>query len=292
MNKILTGILSKTVKWGIISPLTLSRLLYFRKFHKFPNLTEPQTLNEKILHLGFFTDTAEWTRLSDKYLAREFVEERGFGHTLTKLYGSYTDANEIDFDALPQRFVMKSNNGYGTVILVDDKNTVNHEELRRTAAKWLKSTFGYATAEPHYTRIKPRIIIEEYLDNDNDESSSIVDYKFWCFDGKVANIFVCANRNIEKHSAKFCVYSANWQPITDAIKEDYLCPIDIPRPERLEEMLRCAEILSKGFPIVRVDLYSVRSKIYFGEMSFTSNGGRMTYFTNQALLKMGAMAKI
>lgn len=261
---------------------------YFYKFKKWPNMKNPKSINEKVLWLEFFTDTTEWTRLSDKYQVREFIKEKGLENILVKLYqGGITDVNEINFDCLPQSFVVKCNNGYGTVKLVKDKNSLDINAFKTEMREWLNSPFGYLSGEPHYTKIKPCIIIEELLPIPENEVS-LIDYKFWCLNGNPHFCMTCSNRNIEKHRADFCYYELpSW--IRKAGKDRFKScnEIVVPKPQKLELMINYAKILSSSFPSVRVDFYEVAGKIYFGEMTFTPNGGRESDFTDELLLEMG-----
>ncbi len=291
-NKLANTILSNKVVEKIIPPRNVSILRYFVKFKCLPNLENPKNLNEKLLWLEFNTDTTKWTELSDKYLVRRYVEEKGLGNILVNLYGVYNEAKEIDFSALPQSFVIKTNNGYGTVILVRDKSQLREKELKETLDKWLKEPFGYVTGEPHYTRIKPCIIIEELLEKPSNQKS-LIDYKFWCLNGKPYCCFVCTNRDPKSHHAEFCYYEIpSWNRRIDMMAPQFYNETIVPKPSRLDDMLRYAEILADDFPLVRVDMYEVNGKVYFGEMTFTSNGGRMTYFTKEALLLMGNNLKL
>ncbi len=255
-------------------------------------MSNPQTINEKLLWLEFYTDTSRWTILSDKYQVREYLREKGLEHLLVKLYGMYTDAMDIDFEHLPDSFVIKTNNGYGTVMLVKDKNALNITKLRHKMDKWLKSPYGYVTGEPHYTRIKPCLIVEELLPLPEGQSS-LVDYKMWCLNGKVYKCFVCTNRSIKKHKAHFCLYDIpEWKRRPELMAPAFANDDIVERPGRLDDMIRYAEILSAEFPLVRTDFYEVNGKVYFGEMTFTSNGGRMTYFCEEELLRMGQQLDI
>lgn len=127
------------------------------------DLDNPRTLDDKIAFLAFRTDTTEWTRLADKVRVRDYVEECGYGDYLPKLYGTWEKAADIDFSELPDAFVIKTNNGSATNILVRDKSKINEEEVRRQLDEWMKIDYGYITCQPHYSRIKPLILAEEYL---------------------------------------------------------------------------------------------------------------------------------
>ncbi|MDE7388608.1 MAG: hypothetical protein K2M97_05075, partial [Muribaculaceae bacterium] len=150
--------------------------------------------------------------------------------------------------------------------------------------------FGYATAEPHYTSIPPRVIIEELLPCAPGTQPD--DYKFWCFDGKVFGLLLCTGRDSVTHKAHF-----NWVDLPDWTYRPENMPAysrnddRIPRPENLDEMIRVASTLSKGFPEVRIDLYNINGRIYFGEMTFTSNGGRDGYSPSH-LITLGNQVKL
>ena len=287
-NTIFTSAILFLEKIKILSPLRLAKIKYFSKFHRTLNLKNPQNLNEKILWLSFNTDTSLWSQLADKYLVRGYVENLGLKDILVPLYGVYDSFDEINFDKLPSSFVLKTNNGNASVILVEDKNNLDKDECRRKLTKWLKIPFGLTTAEAHYRRIRPCIIAEEYLKEDNPISSSLIDYKIWCFNGKPFCVLTTSNRDIERHKVSLNLYSLpEWEPMKSCISESYKNDIDIPKPVLLNKMIEYARILSQGFPQVRIDFYEVEEKIYFGEMTFTSNAGMMTYLTPECLKMMG-----
>lgn len=176
----------------------LASLLYYNISHKKINWSSPKNLNEKINWLKFNSDTSVWTKLADKYLVRDYVKERGLSSILVELYGVWDDACDIDFNLLPTSFVLKTNHGCGTIIVVKNKNSINEDEVRKQLNTWLQLKFGTIYAEPHYNSIKPKIIAEEYLKNDNANSTSLVDYKVFCLEGKPYSILVCADRVLYK----------------------------------------------------------------------------------------------
>ena len=165
--------------------------------------------------------------------------------------------------------------------------------MRKQLNEWLKLRFGQETVEFHYLKIKPVIIAEELLvDEDNSFSSSIVDYKVWCFNGKAFCICVYFNRTSD--SVCFKVFDREWNLIEDA--PNYTTSfqsgtVNISKPEKLDTLIKYAEILSAGYPQMRVDFYIIKNKIYFGEITMTSNGGYMRYFTPSFLFKMGQEAR-
>ena len=183
------------------------KLLYYRKFKKWPNLNNPQDINEKMMWLLFNSDTSEWTNLADKYKVREFLEKKGCGELLVKLYGHYEDVDDIDFNSLPNKFVIKSNNGFGTVKIVKDKTLLDIPKTKIELKSWIAEPYGYLTGEMHYTKIRRCIVIEELLEQDPKLSSSLIDYKIWCMNGKAYSCMCCTNRNIKKHTTDYNYYA-------------------------------------------------------------------------------------
>ena len=273
-------------------PVLMAKMRYRKILGRSLNLKNPKDLNEKIHWLSLYSDTSEWTRCADKYAVREFVEERGAGNTLVKLYGKWDKVEEIDWDALPKSFVLKTTNGSGTVMVVKDKAKLNIPETISLLQKWLKMTIGQETTETHYCGIVPRLIAEEYVEQseeDNKISTSLIDYKIWCFNGKAYYIWTCTNRVLGSTYVSMFDRDWNYHPEMSIFNKHYReAKTLVPKPAKLKEMLEVAEKLSAGFPEVRVDLYYTNNKIYFGELTFTSLGGTMDFYTEKALLEMGA----
>lgn len=250
-------------------------------------------MNEKINWLKFNTDTSMWTKLADKYMVREFVKERVGEQYLVPLLGVWNSAKDIDFSILPDSFVLKPNNGAGTVLVIKDKSEIDEVEIRNTVSKWLKTKFGLLQAEPHYLRIKPLIIAESVLKEENHISSSLIDYKIWCFDGTVFGTWCCFNREMFHADTEWHDLDWKFRPEWSVFSSYYKNGKGVvPRPQNYEEMLEIASKLSIGFPQVRVDLYNIGGKIYFGEMTFTSAGGHMNFYSDELLKIMGSKTKI
>ncbi len=169
------------------------------------DLDNPQTYNEKIQWLKLFDSTPLKTKLADKLLAREWVKEQIGEKYLVPLLGVWDSFDEIDFDSLPNRFVLKANHGAGWNIVVSDKNTFDKEGARNKFEKWLHTNFAFAYGlELHYRDIPPKIIAEEYLENSNDD---LYDYKVWCFQGKPEYVMFLAERH---KGLKMAFYDTNW----------------------------------------------------------------------------------
>lgn len=255
------------------------------------NWDNPQDINEKINWMKFYYDTSDWTRLADKYLVREYVKEQVGCEILPQIYGVWEKASDIDFGKLPERFVLKTNHGCGMVIPVMDKSLIDDKDIRKKLDTWTKEKFGYATVEPHYLKIHPLIYAEEYLENETDFSSSLVDYKVFCFSGEPYCILVCTDRIIGQHPNLF-FYDTEWKPFPPYLVEKKQNEVTIPKPECLPQLLDYASKLAKGHPQVRVDFYIINNKIYFGEMTFTSQGGYMDYISRELSYDMGKHVKL
>lgn len=248
----------------------------------------PKDINEKIRYLEFYTDTTKWTELADKYRVRKYVEERIGAEYLVPLIGKWKKADDIDFNILPNQFILKLNNGSGDSIIVHDKSLLDLKSVIEKLNYNLYHTTMFNGAERHYLGIPPCIIAEKLLPSDG----PIVDYKIWCFNGVPNHFLICTNRNESTHHANLNYYDLNWVRHSEKIAEEYRNDDEVEKPKNIEEMLRCAKALSKGFPQVRVDLYNIRGKIYFGELTFTSAFGFMNYYTQETLDEMGEATKI
>lgn len=248
----------------------------------------PKNLNEKIQWLLCYSDTSEWTRLSDKVKVREYVAQKGFAHILVPLLGTWKKSADVPFDSLPEKFILKCNHDSGSTHIVD--NHTNREQVCRELDTALGQLYGYRHGEIHYNGITPCILAESYLDSGD---TTPTDYKVWCFDGKPYCILACSGRT--RDYVYLNVYSLDWKPRPEvSVYSDHYRDGGgkLPRPQTFPQMLEAAAALSQGFPEVRVDLYEVGGKLYFGEMTFTSLMGRMDYFTDDFLLELGNQVKL
>ena len=278
-----------------ISPKILVSLQYLYHFHKPLNWWKPKSLNEKINWLKFNSDTSLWTLCADKYRVREYIHQKGLDEMLVKLYGKWDKAEGIEWDKLPNSFVLKTNNGSGDILVCKDKQKLDKDYVVSTYAELLNKNFCDTNAEPHYAAMKPCIIAEELLNNTKQpiETDTLIDYKIWCFNGKPFCIFTCYNRH--KHSLVIGTYDTDWNyhPEWSIYTSHYIkATKQLPKPQSLDMMLKNASILSEGIPQVRVDMYEVDGKPYFGELTFTSAGGFMNCFTDHFLLEMGKLVDL
>lgn len=263
--------------------------------HSFP-WDNPQTLDEKIAWLQVNTDTRQWSRLADKYEVRAFVKERGLNDILIPFYGVWDSVESIDFDTLPNQFVIKCTHDSGSTFLVKNKETENLDKLRDNLKSFMNREVGFSSFEPHYLSIKPRIIAEMLLENNNPsfQSKSLVDYKIWCFDGKPFLCFVCYDRyrsDTGKIKVVYDLYTMNpWRCVREGLSSQMKTQRfkDVPEPKNMDMMIHVAEKLSNGFPQVRVDLYNIDGTIYFSEMTFTACGGINYFYSHSTQMKMGS----
>ena len=280
---------------GRFFPRLRAASLYYAKFGVKIDWKHPRNLNEKINWLKFHGDTSQWSILADKYAVRNYVASKGYADTLVKLYGVWDKAEDIEWDSLPARFILKVNNGSGDAIICRDKARFDINEAAKKLDLALNLRFGIDSAEPHYLRISPKIIAEELLDAERQEveSTSLVDYKIWCINGKPECVWVVANRM--PNTMQVMTYDTQWNPHPEySLSSEHYALMDkvIPCPKNFDYMLRIASELSSGHPQMRVDLYEVAGKVYFGELTLTSACGLMDYFTPEYLQQLGAKVKL
>lgn len=225
-----------------------------------------------------FTEKLQWYKINhrdplmgicvDKYEVRKYVASKGLEGTLNKLYCVCKDPDEIDFASLPDKFVVKTTDGGGgeNIFICKDKGSLDIPELKRKLKAWKNKKNINAGREWAYTCIKEsRYIVEEYLENEVNPEAGISDYKFFCFNGRPHCIAYDIDRYIG-HKRNF--YDVDWNNLNVSSDCDSFDDGLVARPEGLEDMVRVAEILSKDFPFVRVDLYHIRNQVYFGELTF------------------------
>lgn len=239
------------------------------------NLKNPTRFTEKLQWYKLNYRKPVMTQCADKYEVRDYVASKGYGEILVPLYEVYNNVNEINFSELPDSFVLKTTNGSHTNLLCDDKAKLDIDSIKEELNSWLQDRTVKAGREWPYYNIKARIISEKYLEKD--KNNDLVDYKFICFEGKVAYVFVNSERDSE-NGIKFGIYSKDFKHLPYRRKglrdtDDKI----IIKPKNYEKMIEITENLSKCFPHVRVDLYNVDGKIYFGEMTFFHGSGYVDF---------------
>ena len=241
---------------------------YLKVFGNILDWNNLRTYTEKMQWEKIYDKNPIKTTLTDKYAVREWVEGKIGKEYLIPLIGVWDSFDNIDFDLLPKQFVLKTNHGTGTNLIVKDKYKINMRRAKHMFDDWMKTNYAFTNSlQLHYRDIKRKIIAEKYLETNLGE---LQDYKFLCFDGKPCFCWVDLGR-YSKHTRT--VFDMNWklQPWTQASYG--IANYDIPMPKNFDMMIDIANILSKGFSHVRVDLYNIDGKIYFGEMTFTNGSG-------------------
>ncbi|WP_026499456.1 ATP-grasp fold amidoligase family protein [Butyrivibrio sp. WCD2001] len=252
-----------------------------------------------------FTEKLQWYKLNyknplmikcvDKADVREYVIDKGMKSILIPCYGVYETIEEIPWDSLPRSFVIKDTLGMGgaSVKIIKDKNAEKKEEVYKLANAWVHKKSNVKTGGrewPYYSGKRHRIIIEEYIEP-NDDACGLIDYKFFCFNGVPKYIYVISDRIIGKQ-ASLGIYDENFNAINAYRTDEKKLERKINKPENFEEMKHVARTLSEGFPEVRIDLYSVKGRILFGEMTFWDGSGYMKYDPDDFDFEIGSCFEI
>lgn len=244
------------------------KLKYRLKMGKALDLENPKTFNEKLQWLKLNNRNPKHRVMVDKYLAKTYIAEKIGEQYVIKLLGVWDDPNDIDFDKLPEQFVLKLTHNSGSVFICTDKRQFDFEHVLKQLRKGMKENYYYHSREWQYKDLKPRIIAEEYMvDESGDE---LKDYKIFTFNGEPYCVQVDFNR-FKGHKKN--LYSTNWELLEFSFNYPAHPEIQIPRPHNLEEMLEIARKLGAGEPYVRVDFYSVNGKTYVGEITFYPASG-------------------
>lgn len=248
---------------------TMLRLQYFIKFKRSLNLKNPKRFTEKLQWYKLNYRNGLMTQCADKYAVREYVKSKGLDHILNELYGVYNSPDEISFRNLPAKYVIKTNNGSGTNIFINDSKKIDFDKLKKDLTNWLYRKDTTGGREWAYKNIEPKIIIEKYLEDNDNIFEGINDWKFMCFNGAVKYVILNVDRynghkqNIYDSKGAYLEVDQGYQRIGDCVE----------KPAGFEEMKRIAENLARDFPFVRVDLYWIANKIYFGELTFYPSSG-------------------
>ena len=256
----------------------------YLRFKRKLNLKNPQTLPDKVTYLFLHKITPLMSSCTDKWAVRDYISKKGLADILIPIVGGpWNKVGEIDFNALPDKFILKATHSCAMNLLVWDKTQLNITECKNRLQSWLDTTYGTYSVEPHYKTIPHRIYAEQALGDGN----GLIDYKFHCCNGKPQFIMVCHDRDLYKSGHQMIreLFDTDWNDLSQ-----YVIPAGkatTPRPTQLARMLEIANILSADFPFVRVDLYEVNEKIYFGELTFSPTGGVFATYSNEFIEKMG-----
>lgn len=271
-----------------VSPTIASKLIYRISMGSKLNLRNPKNFNEKImwLKLNTYYKNPLITKCSDKYAVRNYIIENGCEEILNDIIDVYDSSKEIDWNVLPNKFVIKCNHGCGYNIICRDKSKVDKHESIRRLDEWMSQDYYLGNAEVNYKFIKKKIICEKYLETN--DGSLPTDYKVYCFDGVPKLVLVCYERDV---TLKLAFFDTEWKPIDIGYDSPTSLPV-LRKPESFDKMIEYSKKLSKGFPFVRMDYYNINEKVVFGEMTFTPAGGLAKYYNQEGLNYLGDMLRL
>lgn len=276
---------------NFIPDKTMLKLQYRIKTGRKLNLKNPKRYTEKIQWYKLNYRTPLMTKCADKYTVREYIESKGLGDILNELYGVYDSVEEIDFEKLPNKFVLKTTNDSHTNIFCNDKENSDIEEIKKELNYYMKSRPKISLGrEWVYKNSKRRIICEKLLERDN--NGDLPDYKFFCFNGKVYCLYVMIDYVDNNAEGKLEFYDRDFKDLNARRKDFKKIDRKIEKPKNFERMVEYAEILSKDFPHVRVDFYDLNGKIIFGEMTFYNASGYTEFEPDEFDFKLGEQFKI
>lgn len=254
----------------VIPDKVFINIKFFKFFGHFVDFKNPKTYNEKLQWLKIYNRDPLYNTFVDKYLVKEYVAKKIGEQYIIPLLGKWNSFDEIDFDKLPDQFVLKCNHDCGGIVICRDKSSFDKVAAKKKLEEHLKDNYYWQHREWPYKDVKPCIFAEKYM---VDESGyELKDYKWFCFDGEPKALYIAQDRENENEDTKFDFYDMafnhlpikNGHPNANAIKE---------KPKGFEEMYKLAQVLSKGIPHVRVDFYNINGKIYFGELTLFHMSG-------------------
>lgn len=254
----------------IVPDAAMSKLYFRIVLKKKLDLKTPKTFNEKLqwLKLYYFPNDPLVVRCADKYAVRSYIEEKGYGSTLVPLAGAFHSADEIDWDALPEQFVLKCNHGCAYNIVCESKAALDKAAVSKQLTEWMREDFGAFNIELHYSKITPHMITcEEYL------GEKLTDYKFFCFNGEPKFIYVSSDL-INDRSASIGFFNLDGSKM-ELRREDYTDIESVSFPPYFDSMLNMARDLCAAFPFVRVDFFVTENTFYFAELTFTPSACMM-----------------
>ena len=266
------------------------KLLFLFEMHYWPDLKHPKTFNEKLQWLKLHNRKPEFTTMVDKYAVKKYVADRIGEQYIIPTLGVWDSFDQIDFDSLPNQFVLKTTHGGGglAVVICKDKKTFDKRRAKRILEKSLHSDIYMKYREWPYKDVPKRIIAEKYMVDES--GTELKDYKFFCFNGEPKYMLLVSGRQAGKK--RFDYFDLNWYHLP---VHDVGCPgaEHLPaKPDNFEEMILIAKKLSKGMTHVRVDLYNINCKIFFGELTFFDGSGLSVYNPREWDFKFGQFLKL
>lgn len=273
----------------IIPDALYLKLRYYSRFHKKLNLKNPRTFSEKIQWLKLYDRRPEYSKMVDKCEVKKYVADIIGEEYIIPTLNVWNSFDEIDFDTLPNQFVLKCTHDSGGLVICTDKATFDKEAARKKIEASIKAKYFYHTREWSYKNVKPRIIAEQYMEDDS--TKDLRDYKFFAFDGDVKMLFIATERQEKDSETKFDFFDSDFNHL-DFINGHPNAKVTPAKPQNFELMKELASKLSKGIPHVRVDFYEVNGKVYFGELTFCHWSGLMPFEPDEWDEKLGDWIKL
>lgn len=282
----------KKLEYQVIKliPTRMFLKMKFRmKMRKKLDLKHPKTFNEKLQWMKLYDKKNEYINMVDKYEVKKYVSNLIGKKYIIPTLGIYEKFDDIDFEKLPNQFVIKCTHDSGGLVICRDKLELDMKIARKKINDRLKQNYFYIGREWPYKNVKPRIIVEKYLEEE--PNKQLKDYKFFCFNGQVKYLYI--SEGLENHkTAQMMFFDCDFN-ISDIQRSDYKKFTRIPKkPVNFELMKKYSEILSKGIPHVRVDWYEVRGKLYFGELTFYTCSGFVPFENEKYDFELGELIKI
>ena len=279
--------LLKKVFFRCLSDKQYLKVRYYLTFKKKLNLKNPQTFNEKLQWLKLYDKKDIYTMMVDKYEVKKYIANTIGQEYVIPTLRIYDKFDDIDFSKLPKQFVMKCTHDSGGLVIVKDKAKLDKEKAKAKLEKSLKYNYYYGGREWPYKNVKPRILVEEYMEDA--ETQELRDYKFFCFDGIPKFMFIATGR--QKNDTRFNFYDLDFNllPFIQGHPNDESPNL---KPKNFDKMLELSKELAKDIPHVRVDFYEINNKVYFGELTFYHYSGFTRFEPEEWDYKLGELIKL
>lgn len=265
------------------------KLMYYCRFGKKLNLKNPESFNEKIQWLKLNDRNPLYTKLVDKYEVKKYVSDKIGEQYVIPTLGIWNSFDKIDFESLPDKFVLKCTHDSGGLVICHNKDDLNILDIKNRINKSLKRNYYWAGREWPYKNVKPRVIAENYMENA--QGKGLVDYKFYCFNGQPQFLYI--SEGLDNHkTARISFLKMNWEN-EDFQRSDYLPFEKIPiKPDNFDHMVALVKELAADFEFIRVDMYSISGKVYFSELTFYPCSGFMLFSPADADDRVGDYLKL
>lgn len=287
-KEIIKILMNKNMFWWIKDEEYV-KIKYKLEMNKRLNLQEPRTFNEKLQWLKLYDRKPEYTKMVDKYEAKKYVADIIGEEYIIPTLGVWDKFEDIDFTKLPNQFVLKPTHASGNVFICKNKDEIDYKKLKKTVQKWLKRNYYLVHREWPYKNVKPRIIIEKYMENE--QQRELIDYKFFCLNGEPKFLYV--SEGLSNHATAKISFVDMKYNMAKFHRNDYKSFDKLPaKPLNFEEMKKLAKVLSKDIPFLRVDFYEIEGRIYFGELTFFPCSGYIPFEPEEYDKILGDMLKL